>query len=102
VAMPRPVVPIRLNAPVGPVLRSTMNLAVPRELSTQFSVNLASRVLPEAARVAASTTTPTLVQPARWTTARNNAWGRSTTGLGSDGASVVNVQVGRLVGRLPE
>ena len=91
--MPISVVPIGLYVPVVPVLRSMMNLAVPPELSTQLSVSRASRALPVEASVAASTTTPTVVQPARWTTARNNDGARLVAGPGSDGVSVVNVQV---------
>src|SRR5215831_17337194 len=69
--MPVPVVPIGLYVPVVPILRSMMNLAVPPELSTQFSVSRASLAVPAAPRAAASTTAPTVVQAARLTTVRN-------------------------------
>src|SRR5215467_11707480 len=87
--MPTPVVATGSYLPVVPILRSMVNLAAPPELSTQFSVNRASRVVPAAPRVTASAPAPTVVQTVRLTRARNIDVGCSVAAPGLSGGSVL-------------
>src|SRR5215472_13733114 len=98
--MPTPVVATDSYVSVVPILRSMVNLAAPPELSTQFSVNRASRVVPAAPRVTASTPAPTVVQVVRLTRARNIDGGCSITALGSIGGSVL-ISLGIRAGHYP-
>src|SRR5262245_6709073 len=87
--MPTPVVATGSYLPVVPILRSIVNLAAPPELSTQFSVNRASRVVPEAPGVTASAPAPIAFQTVRLARARNIDGGSSVAAPGLSGGSAL-------------
>src|SRR5215471_7711896 len=98
--MPTPVVATGLYVPVVPIRRSMVNLAAPPELSTQLSVNRASRVVPAAPRVTASTPTPMVVQAVRLTRLWDIDGGCSIAAPGSPGGSVL-ISLEILAGHYP-